>query len=119
MPLFAQLDARSRYQNYKLVKDRLYLHGFQPRIIRPFMKSRCQRDAVNAAAYELGMSANCKTYFRNEGYKWYNLFPDVIFLDPWILYTKNFWITTLFSKTYHSKINFENKTSAEVTRIAA
>src|ERR1700730_15382213 len=78
LPLFAQLDARSRYQNYKLVKDNLYVYGFQKRIVKPFIKSRCQRDAVKAAAYELGMSQQCKEYFRINGYKWYHLAPDVI-----------------------------------------
>src|ERR1700741_5289168 len=39
MPLFAQLDARSRYQDYKLIKDHLYIHGFKPRILKPFIKS--------------------------------------------------------------------------------
>src|ERR1044072_7066336 len=53
MPLMAQLDARSRFQNYKLVKDRLYVYGFQPRILKPFLRSSCQRDAVKAAADEL------------------------------------------------------------------
>ena len=109
MPLFAQLDARSRYQNYKLVKDHLYIYGFQTRILKPFVKSRCQRDAAKAAAYELGMLQQCKEYFKNNGYKWYHLFPDVIFKKPSILLTKNFWITTLFAKTYQSKIVFKEQ----------
>jgi hypothetical protein len=107
MPLFAQLDARSRYQNYKLVKDHLYIYGFQTRILKPFMKSRCQRDAAKAAANELGLSYECKEYYKSYGYKWYHLFPDVIFKKPSILLTKNFWITTLFTKTYYPKIDFE------------
>jgi hypothetical protein len=109
MPLFAQLDARSRYQNYKLVKDNLFAYGFQKRIVKPFIKSRCQRDAVKAAAYDLGRSQQCKEYFRINGYKWYHLTPDVIFKDPSLLLTKNFWITTLFAKTYHSKIDFKKQ----------
>ncbi len=107
MPLFAQLDARSRYQNYKLVKDHLYIYGFQKRILKPFLKSRCQRDAAKAAADELGLSYQCREYFRSYGYKWYHLFPDVIFKKPSILLTKNFWLTTLFTKTYHPKIDFK------------
>ena len=107
MPLFAQLDARSRFQNYKLIKDHLYLYGFQQRIVKPFVKSRCQRDAVIAAAEELGLAEHCKAYFKSFGYKWYHLFPDVIFKTPAILLTKNFWQTTLFTKTYHAKIDFE------------
>lgn len=107
MPLFAQLDARSRFQNYKLVKDHLYLYGFQPRILKPFLKSRCQRDAAIAAAGELGLSVHCRDYFKSFGYRWYHLFPDVVFKRPSVLLTRNFWLTTLFTKTYQPKIDFE------------
>ena len=37
LPFFAQLDARSRYQNYKMLMDRFYFYGFQLRIIKPLM----------------------------------------------------------------------------------
>jgi hypothetical protein len=114
MPLFAQLDARSRFQNYKLVKDHLYVYGFQPRILKPFVKSRCQRDAAIAAAGELGMAVQCKAYFESFGYRWYHLFPDIIFKEPGVLLTKNFWLTTLFTKTYHPKIDFDNINHLEV-----
>jgi hypothetical protein len=107
MPLFAQLDARSRYQNYKLVKDHLYIYGFQTKTLKPFLKSRCQRDAAKAAANELGMLQQCNEYFKSNGYRWYHLFPDVVFKKPSILFSKFFWATTLFTKTYHSKIDFE------------
>jgi hypothetical protein len=106
MPLFAQLDARSRFQNYKLIKDRLYLYGFQTRILKPFVKSRCQRDAARAAANELGMDRQCLRFFDSFGYRWYHLFPDAVFKKPSILATKNFWITTLFTKKYVSRIDF-------------
>jgi hypothetical protein len=109
LPLFAQLDARSRYQNYKLLKDNLFVYGFQKRIVKPFIKSRCQRDAVKAAAYELGMAHQCKEYFKINGYKWYHLAPDVIFKNPYLLLTKKFWVTTLFTKAYHSKIDFRKQ----------
>ncbi len=106
LPIFAQLDARSRFQNYKLVKDYLWQYGFEPRIIKLFIRSRCQRDAVLTAASELGMQTQCKTFFKNQGYKWYHLFPDKIFSKPGFLFTKHFWSQTLFAKTYYSKTNF-------------
>jgi hypothetical protein len=108
MPFFAQLDARSRYQNYKLVRDNLYIYGFQKRILKPFIKSRCQRDAAKAAAQELGMLHLCNEHFKSCGYRWYHLLPDYVFDKPSVLITKNFWQTTLFAETYHSKIKGEN-----------
>lgn len=116
MLLFAQLDARSRYQNYKLVKDALYLYGFQRRILRPFIKSRCQRDAVIAAAYELGMSSVCKEYFKRCGYRWYHILPDITFMQPSIFLTKNFWTTTLLTKTYRPKIDFKKINSLDAVK---
>src|SRR5882672_5712043 len=58
-PIFSQLDARSRYQNYKMLRDHFYFYGFHPRIVKPFIKSRCQRDAVIAAAKDLGFAEAC------------------------------------------------------------
>lgn len=109
LPLIAQLDIRSRYQNYKLVKDNLYTYGFQKRLVKPFIRSSCQRDAVKVAADELGMSHQCRDYLKSSGYKWHHLIPDIVLKKPSILFTKNFWSTTLFTKTYHPRIDFENK----------
>ena len=109
MPLMAQLDARSRFQNYKLIKDYLYVYGFQKRILKPFLGSSCQRNAVKVAADEVGMLSQCLQYFKSNGYNWYHLIPDIILKKPLILFTKSFWMTTFFTKTYYSKFDF-NKT---------
>ena len=105
MPFFPQLDARSRYQNYKMLRDQFYFYGFQPRIIKPFIKSRCQRDAAIVAAQALGLYDVCKDHFYQKGYRWYHLLPDFIFIDPRFLLSKHFWMTTFFVKKYHSKVN--------------
>ena len=108
LPLMAQLDARSRYQNYKLIKDHLYIHGFKTRILKPFLKSSCQRDAAKVAAEELGMLPQCQQYFKSNGYYWYHLVPDIVLQKPSVLLSRNFWISTFFTRTYYSKFNFEN-----------
>jgi hypothetical protein len=105
-PIFPQCDARSRYQNYKQVKDHLYIYGFQPRIIKPFSFSRCQRDAVIAAAEELGMEKECIQYFSDQGHRWYHVLPDFLYHKPGYLFQKAFWLNTFFAKEYHSKIDF-------------
>lgn len=104
MPVFPQLDARSRYQNYKMLRDQFYFYGFQPRIVKPFIKSRCQRDAALAAAHELGFALVCKRHFYEKGYRWYHLFPDFVFARPQFLLSKHFWLTTFFAKKYNAKI---------------
>lgn len=106
-PIYPQCDARSRYQNYKQVKDHLYLYGFQPRIIKPFSFSRCQRDAVITAAEELGMSEACNLYFKQLGYRWYHVLPVFLNHQPAYLFQKAFWLNTFFAKTYYPKVDFE------------
>lgn len=105
-PLFPQLDARSRYQDYKMMKDCFYRLGFDARLIKPFAKSRCQRDALLVAAAEMGVRPQCARYFKARGYRWYHLFPDIVFEKPAVLFTRSFLVTTFFAKTYHSKIKY-------------
>ncbi|HEX3025359.1 MAG TPA: hypothetical protein VHP12_09125 [Chitinophagaceae bacterium] len=106
-PFFPQFDAYSRYQNYKLIKDHLFVHGFEQRIVKPFIKSRCQRDAVMVAAEELGMKKDCTKYFYHHGYRWYHLLPDFLFTQPQTLTCKAFWLNTFFVKYYQSKHDFK------------
>ena len=54
VPFFSQFDAFGRYQNYKQIKDSLYEMGFDTRLIKPFMHSKCQRDAATRAASSSG-----------------------------------------------------------------
>lgn len=123
MPVFPQLDARSRYQNYKMLRDQFYLYGFQPRIVKPFIKSRCQRDAAIVAASELGFEKICKEHFYSKGYRWYHLFPDFVFCNPRFLVCKNFWVTTFFAKKYIARIPdeifYERKKKKTLSLIAA
>lgn len=105
MPLFPQLDAYSRYQNYKQLRDLFYSYGYNARFVKPFIRSRCQRDAVLAAADDVGFKKYCRQDFYNYGYRWYHFFPDFIFANPKFLLCKHFWMTTFFTKTYHAKIN--------------
>ena len=104
---FSQLDARSRYQNYKQLKDQLFLYGFDRRIFKPILGSRCQRDAALAAAEELGYGDRCRTYFRTCGYRWYHVAPDFIFQAPYFLLTRAFWRRTFFTPTYRRKVDFK------------
>ena len=64
LPVFSQLDARSRFQNYKQIKDQIFLYGYDERIFKPVLKSRCQRDAAWLSAKEMGLGDHCRDYFR-------------------------------------------------------
>jgi len=100
---FSQLDARSRFQNYKMVKDKFFEYGFDARLLRPFVYSRCQRDAIGVAAKELEFSREWKHLIREFGFRWYHLLPNIIIRCPRVLFTKEYWSKTLFVKTYRSK----------------
>lgn len=103
LPFFSQFDARSRYQNYKMLKDKLYTYGFDERIIRPFVFSRCQRDAVRVAAAELHLASEFKTSVYKMGFRWYHILPHMVLKSPGLLFTKSYWQKTLFVKAYKSQ----------------
>ena len=107
LPVLAQLDARSRYQNFKQLKDQFILYGYDTRILKPVIKSRCQRDAAILAAHRTGFGAQCENHFYKAGYRWYHLLPDFVFSHPQFLFTVYFWKTTFFCPTYRSKLNLE------------
>ncbi|HMA66490.1 MAG TPA: hypothetical protein VKO20_01605 [Desulfosalsimonadaceae bacterium] len=106
LPILSQLDARSRFQSYKRVKDNLFTHGFDQRILRPFLRSRCQRDAALAAAEQLGFQHLCRSYYRSQGYRWYHILPDFVFSNAGLLISRQFWQSTFFSRTYRSRTGF-------------
>ena len=106
LPVSAQLDARSRFQNYKQVKDQIFLYGYDERIFNPVLKSRCQRDAAFLSAKELGYGVECKQYFHSKGYRWFHVFPDFVFKKPQFLFTVYFWRTTFFTPRYKPKVNY-------------
>ena len=100
IPFFAIFDARGRYQNYKQVKDTLFNMGYDQRLLRPFMHSKCQRDAVVVAANDLGYSSEVKAYFYKAGYRWYHVLPDAFMANPLVLFSSVFWKRILFTKKY-------------------
>lgn len=105
-PVSAQFDARSRFQNYKKIKDQIYLFGFSERILKPVLKSRCQRDAALIAAKELGHGNKCRRYFKRKGYHWYHLLPDFVFTYPHFFFTRYFWLSTFFVPYYKPRVKF-------------
>jgi hypothetical protein len=102
----AEMDSYSRFQNYKQLKDQLYFNGFQKRILRPMVKSRCQRDAAIVACTELGLRQHAKNYYRSLGYKWYHVPPDFVFTHPLFFFSKHFWRTTFLVPYYKPKVDF-------------
>lgn len=100
---FSQFDARSRYQNYKMIKDKFYEYGFDARLLKPFIFSRCQRDAISVAAREFSFEKEWKRLTYKSGFRWYHILPRIIVRRPQMLFTKEYWSKTLFVKTYISK----------------
>ncbi len=107
MGVLAELDGYSRYQNYKHVKDQMFLNGYQERQLKPLLKSSCQREAAILAGDELGFGEEVRTYFNNLGYRWYHIIPDFVFQNPLIFFTPLFWRTTFFAPYYKPKVNYE------------
>lgn len=101
--IFSILDARSRYQNYKMAKDRLFKYGFDARLLKPFVYSRCQRDAIGVAVKDLKFETEWKILKKTLGFQWFHLFPDMVVKKPRTLFCKAYWSKTLFVPRYQSK----------------
>lgn len=99
----SQLDAYSRYQDYKRVKDLLYIHGFRERIMKPYSRSRCQRNAISEAALQLGMLPMLNEYFYQAGYRWFHIIPTILIEKPLIFFTRHYWYSTFLVPRYESK----------------
>jgi len=119
MGILAQMDAYSRFQNYKQVKDQVFLNGYQERILHALLRSSCQRDAARFACDELNFGKEARNYFSGNGYSWYHVIPDFVFQYPLFFFSSFFWRTTFFAPYYKAKIDFEKleikeiKTSAQ------
>lgn len=103
------MDAWSRFQNYKRIKDNLYLHGFSPKIAIPYMGSKCQRTAFMVAARELGLEKEVLNHYHNLGIRWYHFVPQFMIQDPLFLFRKSFVSRTFLEKYYQPKFNFRER----------
>ena len=99
-------DGWSRYQNYKRVKDQLFMYGFHPRILAHYKSSMCQRIAAITAAEELGLATEASAFFYSIGYRWYHLIPDFMTRDYLFFMKRSFWSRTFLEKHYQSKFDF-------------
>lgn len=100
------MDAWSRFQNYKRVKDHLFQHGFSTQIAKHYGGSKCQRMALLAAAKELSMAKKVKDYYDNIGIKWYYFVPEFMIRDPLFPFRKHFWSRTFMEKYYKPKFDY-------------
>ncbi|MEJ2595738.1 MAG: hypothetical protein P8100_11595 [bacterium] len=106
MAVMAELDGYSRFQNYKQVKDQLYFNGYQERLLKPLLRSSCQREAAVLAGTELGLGSEVKSYFHEKGYRWYHIIPDFVFQYPLFFFSLYFWRTTFFTPYYRSRVDY-------------
>jgi len=104
--LFAELDARSRFQNFKQLRDHFFKYGYNERLLKPMLNSRCQRDAAIVACEYFGYEKYAKHFFYYHGYRWFHIIPDFVYSNPKFLLTGNFWYTTFFIPTYKPIRNY-------------
>lgn len=109
MSVLAELDGYSRFQNYKQIKDQLYLNGYQERLLKPLSKSSCQRAAAMLAGDELGIKNKIANYFFSRGYRQYHIIPDFVFNNPILFFTPYFWRSTFFTPYYKPKFNYDEQ----------
>jgi len=87
---FALADGVSRHREYKRIKAMFLKYGFSERILKPLARSRCQRDAALHAARETGHHQAARSYFRDLGYRWYHILPDLVVRNPFAFASPTF-----------------------------
>ncbi|HEA28676.1 MAG TPA: hypothetical protein ENH91_01540 [Leeuwenhoekiella sp.] len=100
------MDGWSRFQEYKRIKDYLFQHGFNPKIVSHYQGSKCQRMAVMEAARELGLEKEVKRYYQKLGIKWFHFIPVFMIKDPLFILKKYFWSRTFMEKYYEPKFDY-------------
>ncbi|MBS7566767.1 hypothetical protein KHS38_20345 [Mucilaginibacter sp. Bleaf8] len=100
------MDSWSRYQNYKRIKDYLFVQGFKPKIARLYSGSKCQRTAFLVAARELGLEQETLRYYRRLGVRWYHFVPNFMIKDPLFMFKSYYWSRTFTEKYYKSKFDY-------------
>lgn len=111
--VFAEADARSRFQEYKRIRAVLVRSGWKQRIIEPVSYSRCQRDTALVAATRAGYGAEITQFFRNKGYRWYHIIPDALLKKPTYMFSRQFVRSSFFVKAYKPQRRY-NTTSKTV-----
>lgn len=101
------LDGQSRFQNYKRIKDQLFLRKTNALYLKTVAISRCQREAAIVAATELGMASEVKRHFHQLGYRWYHFIPDFFFRTPFFLIDPYFWKHTFFVPHYTPRFDYQ------------
>lgn len=104
------LDCRSRYQNFKRLKDQMFLNGTGTKYLKAFTVSRCQREAALSAGKELGLTNELKIKFRQSGYRWYHFIPDFAYRNPLFFTDTRFWRHTFFAPHYRARIDYKKFT---------
>jgi hypothetical protein len=114
MGVLAELDGFSRFQNYKQLKDQLFLNSYQERLLKPMLRSSCQRDAALISCEELGLGKEVRMFFKSKGYEWYHIIPDFVFQYPLFFFSAFFWRTTFFTPYYKPKVDYSQLNIAEL-----
>lgn len=99
------MDARSRYQNYKRVKDPFFIHGFSPHPAQHLIGSSCQRRAVTIAARKLGIEKEVKDFYCSKDVQSYHFRPHLLLKNPLFVFHPYLWTQTFIEIKNHN-INF-------------
>ena len=117
MGILAELDGFSRFQNYKQLKDQIYFNGYQERLLKPMLRSSCQRDAALITCDELGLEKEIRDFFKGRGYRWYHIIPDFVFQYPHFFFSAFFWRTTFFTPYYKARVDYSLLDISEINMI--
>lgn len=99
-------DIRGRGLDYRNVHRHLSQGRDPARVAKTYQYSWCGRVACRAAAIEAGRAHGdaVEAYYRENGYRWFHIFPDNTFSLNSPFLTLRFWQITLFGNTRAAEV---------------
>lgn len=89
------MDTRARLPDYRRLVISINRWGFIPTVYEPYLRTKCSREVLRAAARETRRSASYPVILRKHGYRWWHLAPDGAFTRNSPFLNPKFWRAAL------------------------
>jgi hypothetical protein len=89
--LLLVMDAKARLSDYRRLSISINRWGFLPEIYEPYLRTKCSREVLRAAAPHVPVSM----IYQRHGYRWWHLAPDGAFTRNSPFLRPRFWRAAL------------------------
>ena len=99
-------DTFNRFTEYKIILRKIRKKKYTTSVLKLFNKSWCQREMIKGAYRTISewQYKKAKIYYKEQGFRWYHIFPTGTFQKKSIWLKSKFWKATFlsFAKRKHT-----------------